>query len=364
MLSDIALGGRHLSMRLTIDRDKNYKMVKEEFDNLTPSQRREMNGDGFTEVLKAVERSKVDGFLPADVQGVTPIHTEKTGYFDHTELVLSPTQLQIVINVARQSYEDALNGYLDFNDQVLCSTVTDAVSFAKFPNVMVDEVQDLSELNQAMLAKLVLAGKSRLIAVGDRHQAIYAWRGALTTSMDILQKRFNMVQKTLTVCFRAGKNIIENVHWHAPDMTWADGADDGEIVTLDAWDYSTVPDGAFVVCRYNAPLFDAALNLLSAGRKPELKNRDVVAQVTKIFEKMGSRGMPSDDLERFITAWGNKQRKKTRNPERINDMEQCLRVLARSGDTLGDVINRAKAIGAQGGRCEIDDHSRCKGIGN
>ena len=52
----------------------------------------------------------------------------------------------------------------------------------QFPVVFLDEAQDLSAMNHKM-AGLVLRPEGRLVVVGDKKQAIYAWRGASGNSL-------------------------------------------------------------------------------------------------------------------------------------------------------------------------------------
>ena len=62
---------------------------------------------------------------------------------------------------------------LDFDD-MLYFAVHYADDYPKYDMIYVDEAQDLSPIQIHLLEKL----KGRVIAVGDPHQAIYAFRGA------------------------------------------------------------------------------------------------------------------------------------------------------------------------------------------
>ena len=68
-----------------------------------------------------------------------------------------------------ESVNRALQAAIDFDDQIYMPTIFPC-TFDRYPLVMVDEAQDLSLLNHAMLRKITK--RSRLVAVGDPCQAI------------------------------------------------------------------------------------------------------------------------------------------------------------------------------------------------
>jgi DNA helicase-2/ATP-dependent DNA helicase PcrA len=105
-------------------------------------------------------------------------------------------------------------------------------TFPRFPLVMVDEAQDLSPLNHAMLRKLVTA---RLIAVGDPYQSIYAFRGAMTSSMARLREEFNMHEMTLSVSFRCPRQVVRRAWFRVPFMKWFEQAEEGHVEALSEW---------------------------------------------------------------------------------------------------------------------------------
>jgi DNA helicase-2/ATP-dependent DNA helicase PcrA len=124
-------------------------------------------------------------------------------------------------------------------------------SFSRFPLVLVDESQDLSPINHAMLRKLVT---QRLICVGDPYQSIYGFRGAVHSGMDRLAEQFNMRDMKLSTSFRCPKQIVRHAHRRVPDMKWAPWAIEGEVHAPTSWGPGSVPDGSAIICRHNAPL--------------------------------------------------------------------------------------------------------------
>lgn len=162
----------------------------------------------------------------------------------------------------------------DFDDQ-LYLPLLNGWAYPFYSNVFVDECQDLSPIQHLMLQRMAEAG-SRIIAVGDSHQAIYGFRGALTDSMSRLQKRFSMKELPLSISYRCALSIIAEAQQYCPDILAREGApqglvidrnavpeyDDGE--TAEVEDPKLFLHGHLVLCRNNAPLFRAILSHIRA----------------------------------------------------------------------------------------------------
>ena len=121
--------------------------------------------------------------------------------------------------------------------------------------VLVDEYQDLSPVNRAMVGRL--CKHSRQIGVGDEAQAIYEFRGADVNAMPDAIAQFNMTTLPLSTSFRCPDAITANVHWHVPDIR---SAKVGGIVARG--NVQSIGDNSAVICRYNAPLIALAMDLL------------------------------------------------------------------------------------------------------
>jgi DNA helicase-2/ATP-dependent DNA helicase PcrA len=57
----------------------------------------------------------------------------------------------------------------------------------EYEYILIDEVQDYNPVQIEVISNFAKAG-SRVVAVGDRQQAIYGWRGAIK-AMDKLKER-------------------------------------------------------------------------------------------------------------------------------------------------------------------------------
>lgn len=76
---------------------------------------------------------------------------------------------------------------------------------------IVHNCQDSNEVTLELFLSQQEHGK-QLIAVGDKYQSIYAWRGA-TNGFEIIEKTYGFVHKTLSTSFRFTQDIADRAFW-------------------------------------------------------------------------------------------------------------------------------------------------------
>ena len=153
--------------RLFLARDKCADILRGFINDLPKSEQEEL-WDSFGDMLRAISHAKGAGHVPdsiAETVKCSPLMDDQH-LIDSLDEILPPFQRQLLIRTLETSMQQAFEGKVDFNDQLLMPTVFRA-SFPSYPLVMVDEAQDLSELNHVMISKLV---RKRIIAVGDQCQ--------------------------------------------------------------------------------------------------------------------------------------------------------------------------------------------------
>src|SRR5580765_4726016 len=106
--------------------------------------------------------------------------------------------VQMAQGILKQSSE--MLNIIDFDDMIYLPLLY-KVRFWQFDVVMVDEAQD-TNATRRMAVKAMLKRGGRLIAVGDRHQAIYGFTGADADALDLIAKEHNCVNLPLTVSYR------------------------------------------------------------------------------------------------------------------------------------------------------------------
>lgn len=174
----------------------------------------------------------------------------------------------------RASVEDT--SCVDFDD-MLYMPLYHQWNLQQRDTILVDESQDLNTIQHLMLAAM----NTRIIAVGDRWQGIYAFRGALSDSMDRLKTQFQMLELPLSICYRCPQSVVREAQKLCPHIEWRPGAPEGAIIQrAEQWrkeleaqhskpdgpaeDLNLFPRNMLVLCRTNAPLFASVMRHVRA----------------------------------------------------------------------------------------------------
>lgn len=351
--------GEFLCRRLTLDKDKTFRLLKNTADSLQVREKKEAS-DTFAENLRIIRFAKSCGFVPMRLHSMVKPLMEADDFFNRLDEAPSELQERLVTEVLRAGFKEAMNGMIDFDDQILMPAVM-PVDFVSPKLTLVDESQDLSAINHVLLRKLT--GKhGRVIAVGDPCQAIYGFRGAHEESMALLKNTFSMEEFYLTISFRCPQAVVREARWRAADMKWPEWALEGEVRRLEEWGPDDLPDGAAIICRNNAPIFSLAFRLLRAGRYPELTGNDIMKGLLKLLRKFGPDSTPKEQVLASIAAWYEQESRRTRVPASLEDRRACLEIMAEQGETLGEAIAWAEHLEKQSGRIKLMTGHKSKGL--
>jgi superfamily I DNA/RNA helicase len=220
---------------------------------------------------------------------------------------------------SQQEYEKngikySLSKYRDFDDDLWYTAMhADELHWPKYDVVLADEVQDFNEAQQIMLKKLAQQG-AKIVAVGDKNQAIYRFRGAdaeafqkLSNSLtDWSSDKQNVVYE-ITKNFRSKPEILKfaetetGIQGLQSGKEWA--PDDQGIVTNQEQKYEDLFNNinnerdkgnkietAFI-SRTNEPLVHAALKLLAQGTPFVIIGKDISKDLKKHIKKMVRLGI-------------------------------------------------------------------------
>ena len=207
-----------------------------------------------------------------------------------SSLELEDDYSELIRQLADQAYNQSkLNpdAGIDFDDMIWYPyefpEVADALPSASA--LFVDECQDLSGAQTFMVKKMLSGG--RLASFGDEHQAIYGFRGADGTALYELADHVNATKLRLSVSFRCPRAVTTYAQQFVPDITADPSAPDGIVETVDAIDYRWWANRyPTVICRFNAPLVDIALQLISRNIRAQIRGRSVGDGLLKLLDKL------------------------------------------------------------------------------
>lgn len=348
--------------RLSLDTKKSYNILKGLVDALPRSQKSEAY-ESFSDILKLVGGAKLAGYIPEGLSTGKPL-IEASAFWEDIDEDLAEVGRDLVDRALKESITQAYSGLIDFDDQIYMSTLFGG-TFPKYGLVLVDEAQDLSALNHAMLEKLVT---NRLIAVGDPYQSIYAFRGAMTSSMATLQTKFAMREMNLSISFRCPRAIVERARFRAPHMLYPEWAKEGRVddQTIGeehkVWHAELIPDGAAVICRNNAPLFRLAFALIRAGRGVSIVGSDIGPSLVKALKKLGPETLNEEQAHAAIDAWEKEKLQKAKGKATVKDKAECLRVFVSVGHSLAGAIAYAESIFRSSGPIQLLSGHKSKGL--
>lgn len=173
---------------------------------------------------------------------------------------------------------------IDYDDMIYLPVVNDFTA-DKYDWVFVDESQDLNKC-QFELIKKICNGRTRVVAVGDKRQSIYAFRGADTLSMENFKEYFKAEELPLSISYRCPKSVIELAQTIVPKIECSPNANDGSVneVKLDKV-LSLATDRDLVLCRTNAPLIGVCFALIRQGKKATIMGRDIGKNLIKTIDK-------------------------------------------------------------------------------
>jgi len=321
-------------------------------------------------ILRSVGEGKSAGYVPDEIDNRYSVKGDKK--YKNTRLMCDdeffealpeePSSLEwgMIRVISAKSIDLAFTGNIDFGDQLLMPTVFRSF-FPSFALILVDEAQDLSALNHAMLDKLV---KRRIIAVGDQCQAIYGFRGAHEDGMSRMKDHFSMTEYPLSCSFRCPKAIVEHVQWRAPDMTWWEDNPanlTGFAKTKILWSMADLPEECAVICRNNAPLFALAIELLQFGRYPNLWGNDVAKPLMTTMQSLGNAATYREDALDALRVWHDTKAKRARNKASLRDRARCVEVFLERCDTLGEAIAYAENVLSSTGKIDLLTGHKSKG---
>ncbi len=341
------------SRQLKVDPKKSGAILKSIID-AAPSQHRDAIWSVFSEVTQGIALAKAVGYVPEGVYPNAKRLVTRAQFYSLLDEVPDDLTTDLIDSILIRSIKASYDGLIDYNDQVYMPALFGGI-FPKFPTVLVDEYQDLSPVNHALLEKLT---KGRLIGVGDPYQNIYGFRGAKAGGMALATANYNCRELPLSTSFRCPSEIVRNVRWRVPHFRWL--TEGGSVERPARFRINDLPEDATVICRNNAPLFRLAMQLLGAGRSISLAGSDIGPRLVGIMRKLGPETLDRAGLLATIEEW--LQGKLAKESKTAEDTAACMKVFAERGKNLGQAIAYAEHLFKQQGRLYLTTGHKAKGL--
>ena len=177
---------------------------------------------------------------------------------------------------------------IDFDDMVRYPCVYNIAARKRvYSNtVLVDEVQDTSPYQFHLLNQLY--GRDvRIIVVGDRLQAIYAFRGSYADSMDRVGDHIEARELPLSVTYRCREGIVDFTNEQIDGSDMIPHKDGGEVTFIDRTrfvDMVKEHNVPMIIGAKNKSLVRAWLDLARFKIASTLKDKGITREIRRILE--------------------------------------------------------------------------------
>lgn len=240
---------------------------------------------------------------------------------------------------------------VDFIDMVYIPSLED-IKIKEYSLVLVDECQDLSLCQINLMLKMKKEG-GRILAVGDRNQSIYGFSGADDQSFKKICEIPDTTLLPLSISYRCSKQVVKHAQQIVSQIEYHEDSPEGE-VNLNG-SIKNIKDGDFVLCRMNSPLITLGMQLLSKGKKVNIKGVDIGSRIVKKLEET-----KSTDLKKAISImWKgyenalsktDEERESKLNLVYMKDMIQAAEKLIEGCNSIAEVKKKVDALFSDDGK--------------
>jgi DNA helicase-2/ATP-dependent DNA helicase PcrA len=253
---------------------------------------------------------------------------------------------------------------IDFDD-MLYAPLAHKCRFYQYDWVLIDEAQDCN-LARRVIAQKMLRPSGRLMAVGDKAQAIYGFTGAGGDSLSQIEKMFDCITLDLTTTYRCARAIVTHAHQWVEHIQAREDAPEGIVRSIAAampaqdgkpakeWFEIEKPNqGDAIICRYTKPLVKTAYMMIRAGMACKIEGRDVGLNLIKLAQRWKLVRIDALDarLDEYLDNELNKSQLKndTKREADAIDQVQTLRIFierarANHKTNIVDVVNDIQSL--------------------
>lgn len=225
-------------------------------------------------------------------------------------------------------------GLIDYDDQLYMPLIC-GVPLSQYDWVMVDEAQDLSDVQRALVARAVRPETGRLVCVGDTNQAIYGFRGASSDSIEKIITDFKASVLPLSVTYRCPRSVVEMAQPIVPAIQAAEWAEEGEVLYPKDYKPTDFEPEHMVLCRCVAPLVSFAYKLISSRVPCRVLGRDIGQGLISLIDKLKAERIDgADGLIAKLASWEQKEIARFTS----DDREDKIQSVTDKAETLRTII--------------------------
>lgn len=249
--------------------------------------------------------------------------------------------------------------WVDFSDMIWMPVAHD-IPVPKSDIAIVDEAQDLDAGRRA----LALMSGHRLNVVGDGNQAIYAFAGADSDSLQIMIDRLKATKRgvkvlPLTTTRRCGRKIVERAQVRVPSYKAAEDNCEGEVIEISHIEVRKVIKelteeralgDTLVLCRNNAPSVRLAFWGLRENLPVQIQGRDFGTNLISLVGRIG--GKTTAEFQEGLGAYQASEQQRIlgmrygmdEQLELLNDKCDCLEAFAEGTNNVDEITRRIENL--------------------
>lgn len=188
--------------------------------------------------------------------------------------------------------------------------------------IFVDETQDLN-LAQWTMIRQCIKPQGRIIAVGDRHQTIYGFRGARTDGMTQAAIELNARVLPLSVTYRCPRAVVRCAQRYVPAIEAAPNAPEGSAfhATFEEF-WRKVETGDLVLSRTNRVVVSLCLRAYKRGIAARAIGRDLGKCLFEIIDEADTTSIPT--LMSWLTLYEEHEKKRLLAAEKEEFIENLI----------------------------------------
>lgn len=197
---------------------------------------------------------------------------------------------------------------VDFDDMTYLPLLKN-VKLQQYDYVLNDEIQDQSHVRRMLAYGALRPGTGRMIGVGDRSQAVYAFSGASCNSMDLMKDMLTQSDKEvtelpLTVTYRCCKSVVREAQYIVPDIEARADAVEGIVRSIPLtqfWSCGPFGETDAILCRNTKPLVSLAYEFLSRRIPAIIEGKEIGAGLIHFAQhwKLVTLSQLSDRLNKY-----------------------------------------------------------------